>query len=147
MGHGPYVSPWMGAYGIVQVWTTVGPQTIGETTVRGSRVVGPGEFKNHESARRTVGPSTGQNVWVRLRWTTLRVLEEDPNPWPNKLPRLLEVAHGGSMSASRTSSTKGQKFGLRRGQVADSTVSKFNFQKVVRTPPRRKLVSRRNLRK
>ncbi|WMV13609.1 hypothetical protein MTR67_006994 [Solanum verrucosum] len=33
--------------------------------------------------------------------TTLRVPEEDPNPWPNKLPRQLEVVHGGSGSASR----------------------------------------------
>ncbi|WMV29877.1 hypothetical protein MTR67_023262, partial [Solanum verrucosum] len=64
---------------------------------------------------------------VRLPGTTLRVPEEDPNPWPNKLPRQLEVAHRGSMSTSRTSSTKGQRFGLRRGHVDDSTVSKFNL--------------------
>ncbi|WMV37151.1 hypothetical protein MTR67_030536, partial [Solanum verrucosum] len=37
---------------------------------------------------------------VRLPETTLRVPEEDPNRWPNKLPRQLEVAHGGSMSVS-----------------------------------------------
>ncbi|WMV45779.1 hypothetical protein MTR67_039164 [Solanum verrucosum] len=31
--------------------------------------------------------SAGQNIWVLLPGTTLRVPEEDPNPWPNKLPR------------------------------------------------------------
>ncbi|WMV24493.1 hypothetical protein MTR67_017878 [Solanum verrucosum] len=85
--------------------------------------------------------SMGQKVWVRLPETTLSVLEEDPKPWPNKLPRQLEVAHGGNMSASRTSSTNGQKFGPRRGRVADSSASKFNFKKLVGTPPRRGLVS------
>uniref|UniRef100_M1DD92 Uncharacterized protein n=1 Tax=Solanum tuberosum TaxID=4113 RepID=M1DD92_SOLTU len=73
----------------------------------------------------------GQNIPVRLPGTTLRVPEEDPNPWRNKLPRQLENAHGGSMSASQTSSTLGKFFGPRRGRVADSTISKFNFQKVV----------------
>ncbi|WMV33509.1 hypothetical protein MTR67_026894, partial [Solanum verrucosum] len=66
---------------------------------------------------------------VRLPGTTLRVPEEDPNPWPNKLPRQLENAHGGSMFVSQTSSTIGQILG-----VADSSASKFNFQKLVGTP-------------
>uniref|UniRef100_M1DT43 Ulp1 protease family, C-terminal catalytic domain containing protein n=1 Tax=Solanum tuberosum TaxID=4113 RepID=M1DT43_SOLTU len=69
----------------------------------------------------------GQKARVRFPGTTLRVPEKDPNPWPNKLPRQLENAHGGSMSASRTSSTIGQIFGQRRGHVMDSVVSKFNF--------------------
>ncbi|WMV13943.1 hypothetical protein MTR67_007328, partial [Solanum verrucosum] len=89
----------------------------------------------------------GQNVRVRPLGTTLRVPEEDPNPWPNKLPRQLEVVHGGSGCASWTCSTNGQKVAPRRGDTADSTVSKFNFQKLVGTAPRRGLVSRRNLRK
>ncbi|WMV13513.1 hypothetical protein MTR67_006898 [Solanum verrucosum] len=89
----------------------------------------------------------GQNVGVRLPETTLRVLEEDPNPLSNKLPRQVENVLGGSMFASRTSSTKGQMFGPRRGLIADSSVSKFNFQKLAGTPPHRRLVSRRYLRK
>ncbi|KAH0633205.1 hypothetical protein KY284_035991 [Solanum tuberosum] len=89
----------------------------------------------------------GQNVWVRLPGTTLRVPEEDPNPWPNKLPRQLEVVHGESGSVSRTCSTNGQKVAPRRGDTADSSVSEFNLQKLQGTPPRRELVSRRNLRK
>ncbi|WMV45617.1 hypothetical protein MTR67_039002 [Solanum verrucosum] len=44
----------------------------------------------------------GHNVRVRLPGTTLRVPEEDPNPWPNKLPRQLEALHRGSGSMSRT---------------------------------------------
>ncbi|WMV29588.1 hypothetical protein MTR67_022973, partial [Solanum verrucosum] len=48
---------------------------------------------------------------VRLPGTTLRVPEENPHPWPNKLPRQLENVHGGNMSASRASSTIGQNFG------------------------------------
>ncbi|WMV50371.1 hypothetical protein MTR67_043756 [Solanum verrucosum] len=56
----------------------------------------------------------GQNVQVRLPGTTLMVPKEDPNPWPNKLPCQLEVAHGGSMSPSQTSSTKGQNIGPPR---------------------------------
>ncbi|WMV54954.1 hypothetical protein MTR67_048339, partial [Solanum verrucosum] len=84
----------------------------------------------------------GQNVRVRLPRTTLRVPEEDPNPWPNKLPRQLKVVLGGSGSASRTCSTNGQRVAPRRGDTADSTVSKFNFQKLVGTLPRCKLVSR-----
>uniref|UniRef100_M1DD42 Uncharacterized protein n=1 Tax=Solanum tuberosum TaxID=4113 RepID=M1DD42_SOLTU len=87
----------------------------------------------------------GQNVWVRLPGTILRVPKEDPNPWPNKLPRQLENAHRESMSASRTSSTIGQKFGPHHGRVTDSSDSKFNFQKVVGIPLRRGLVSQRNL--
>lgn len=34
------------------------------------------------------------------------------------------------MSASRTSSTKGQMFGPRRGHVADSTVSDLIYEKI-----------------
>ncbi|WMV32830.1 hypothetical protein MTR67_026215 [Solanum verrucosum] len=49
------------------------------------------------------------------------------------------------MSASRTSSTKGQMFGPHRGHVADSTVSNLISRKHVGTPPRRELVFRRNL--
>ncbi|WMV14029.1 hypothetical protein MTR67_007414 [Solanum verrucosum] len=65
-----------------------------------------------------------------------------PPPLAKKQPRQLEVAHGGTMSASRTCSTKGQTLGPRRGHVADSSSSKFNFQKFVGTPPRRGLFSR-----
>ncbi|WMV45711.1 hypothetical protein MTR67_039096 [Solanum verrucosum] len=57
----------------------------------------------------------------------------------------LQNVHGGSMSTSRTSSTKDQKFGAHHRCVANSSASKFNFQKLVGTPPHRKLVSRRNL--
>uniref|UniRef100_M1DVZ6 Integrase core domain containing protein n=1 Tax=Solanum tuberosum TaxID=4113 RepID=M1DVZ6_SOLTU len=42
-------------------------------------------------------------------WDHPKGPEEDPNPWPSKLPRQLEVVYGGSGSASRTCSTKGQK--------------------------------------
>uniref|UniRef100_M1DCU7 Uncharacterized protein n=1 Tax=Solanum tuberosum TaxID=4113 RepID=M1DCU7_SOLTU len=70
-----------------------------------------------------------------------------PQPWPSKLPRQLEVVLGGSISASRTSSTKGQKFGPRRRHVADSIVSNLISRKVVGAPPRHELISRRNLRK
>ncbi|WMV13584.1 hypothetical protein MTR67_006969 [Solanum verrucosum] len=51
------------------------------------------------------------------------------------------------MSASRTSSTKGKMFDPRRGHVADSTVSNLICRKLVGTPLRHELVSRRNLRK
>ncbi|WMV24974.1 hypothetical protein MTR67_018359, partial [Solanum verrucosum] len=46
---------------------------------------------------------------VKLPGTTLRVPEDDPNPWLNKLPRHLKNTLGGSMSTSWTSSTKGEK--------------------------------------
>uniref|UniRef100_M1DDC0 Integrase core domain containing protein n=1 Tax=Solanum tuberosum TaxID=4113 RepID=M1DDC0_SOLTU len=91
--------------------------------------------------------SRGQNVRVRLPGTTLRVLEEDPNPWPNKLPRQLEVVHGGSGSVSRTCSTNGQKVALHHRDTANSIVSENNLQNFHGTPPRRELSSRRNLRK
>uniref|UniRef100_M1DYK8 Uncharacterized protein n=1 Tax=Solanum tuberosum TaxID=4113 RepID=M1DYK8_SOLTU len=83
----------------------------------------------------------GQNVWVRLPGTTLRVPEEVHNPWPNKLPRQLEVVHGGSGSVSRTSFTNGQKVALHRGDTADSTVSECNLQKLHGTSPHRGLGS------
>jgi len=65
-----------------------------------------------------------------------------PQPWPSKLLRQLEVVLGGSMSASRTSSTKGQMFGPHCGHVAESIVSNLISKKLVGTPPRRELVSR-----
>uniref|UniRef100_M1DS71 Uncharacterized protein n=1 Tax=Solanum tuberosum TaxID=4113 RepID=M1DS71_SOLTU len=77
---------------------------------------------------------------------TLKDPEEDPNIGQASCQGSLRNAHGGSMSASRTSPTIGQKFGTRREHVADSTVSEFNFYKLAGTPPRRELVSRRNLR-
>ncbi|WMV18572.1 hypothetical protein MTR67_011957 [Solanum verrucosum] len=73
------------------------------------------------------------------------VPEGDPHPWPNKLPKQLEVVHRGSGSASRTCSTNGQKVAICRGDTADSTISKFNYQKLVGTPPRHGPVSRRIL--
>uniref|UniRef100_M1DKL8 Uncharacterized protein n=1 Tax=Solanum tuberosum TaxID=4113 RepID=M1DKL8_SOLTU len=82
----------------------------------------------------------GENVRVRLLGTTLRVPEEDHNPWPNKLPRQLEVVHGGSGSASRTCSANGQRVAPRRGDTADCTVSKFYLQKLHGTPPIANLV-------
>ncbi|WMV32879.1 hypothetical protein MTR67_026264, partial [Solanum verrucosum] len=51
----------------------------------------------------------GQNVRVGLPGTTLKVPEEDPNPWPSKLPRQVELVLGGSGSTSRTCSTNVQK--------------------------------------
>ncbi|WMV58613.1 hypothetical protein MTR67_051998 [Solanum verrucosum] len=83
----------------------------------------------------------GQNVRVRLPGTTLRVPKEDTNPWPNKQPRQLEFVHGGSGSASWTCSTNGEKVAPHRGDTADSFVSKFNFQKLVGTPPHHGLIS------
>ncbi|WMV18486.1 hypothetical protein MTR67_011871, partial [Solanum verrucosum] len=55
---------------------------------------------------------------VRLPGTTLRVPEEDPNPWPSKLPRQLEAVLGGSGSASRTCSTNGEQVAPRHGDTA-----------------------------
>uniref|UniRef100_M1DIL6 Gag-pol polyprotein n=2 Tax=Solanum TaxID=4107 RepID=M1DIL6_SOLTU len=57
----------------------------------------------------------GQNVRVRLPGTTLRIPEEDPNPWTSKHPRQLEVVIGGSGSASRTCFSNCQKVDPRRG--------------------------------
>ncbi|WMV32681.1 hypothetical protein MTR67_026066 [Solanum verrucosum] len=51
------------------------------------------------------------------------------------------------MSKSWTNSTKGQMFCPHCGHVADFTVSNIISRKFVGTPPRRKLVSRQNLRK
>ncbi|WMV45590.1 hypothetical protein MTR67_038975 [Solanum verrucosum] len=97
-------------------------------------------------ARRNVRENAEQEAAPHVSIDAFAMVpEEDPNPWPNKL--LLQNAHGGSMSASRTSSTTDQKFSPRRGRIADSSVSKFNLQKLVGTPPRRGLISRRNLRK
>uniref|UniRef100_M1DVX9 Uncharacterized protein n=1 Tax=Solanum tuberosum TaxID=4113 RepID=M1DVX9_SOLTU len=87
----------------------------------------------------------GQNIRVRLPGTTLRVLEEDPNPWPSKLPRQLKVVLRGSGSALRTCSTIGQKVAPRRRDTADSTISNLIYRKLVGTPPCRGLVSRQNL--
>uniref|UniRef100_M1DFN8 Uncharacterized protein n=1 Tax=Solanum tuberosum TaxID=4113 RepID=M1DFN8_SOLTU len=95
-------------------------------------------------ANRDEGPR-GQNVRVRLPGTTLKVPEEDPNLWPSKLPRQLEVFLGGT--ASRSSSTYGQKVAPHRGDTTDSIVSKLISRKLVETPPHHEFVSRGNLRK
>ncbi|WMV13653.1 hypothetical protein MTR67_007038 [Solanum verrucosum] len=101
------------------------PNDVKESSSKGKEVVIDSDELAEELNNEV---SNGQNDRVRLLGTTLRVPEENPKPWPNKLPRQLENVHGGSMSAWKTSSTKGQKFGLRRGLVANSSISKFNFQ-------------------
>ncbi|KAH0706508.1 hypothetical protein KY289_011584 [Solanum tuberosum] len=85
---------------------------------------------------------SGQNVWIRLPGGHPKGPRGGPQPWPSKVPRQLEIVLGGSMSASRTSSTKGQKFGPCRGHVVDSIVLDLISRKLVGTPPRRELVSR-----
>uniref|UniRef100_M1DRP6 Uncharacterized protein n=1 Tax=Solanum tuberosum TaxID=4113 RepID=M1DRP6_SOLTU len=89
----------------------------------------------------------GQNVRIQRPGGHPKGPRGGPQPWPSKLPRQLEVLFGGSMSASRTSSTKGQEFGPLLGHVADSTVSDLIYEKLVGIPPHHELVSRRNLRK
>uniref|UniRef100_M1DZ60 Uncharacterized protein n=1 Tax=Solanum tuberosum TaxID=4113 RepID=M1DZ60_SOLTU len=76
----------------------------------------------------TLEMKEGQNVRIRHPGGHPKGPRGGPQPWPSKLPRQLEVVLGGSMSASRTSSTKGQKFGPLRGHVADSTVPDLIYE-------------------